>query len=121
MEVPGIPQEELVLLTRQQRWKLRQHAQGVCVSCAKAEKCPQSRTLCAACLKIQRERMRQRTSAGRRNLRSKSYDVDKIVAKFSAPPKRRGKKVKGKVTRSAKFRAEAKGKTRAPRANESLD
>lgn len=57
--------------------------------------------------------MRQRTGAARRNLRSASYDAAKVVAKFSAPPKRRGKKVKGKVIKSTKFRAEVKGPTRA--------
>lgn len=56
--------------------------------------------------------MRQRTGAARRNLRSASYDVDKVVAKFSAPPKRRGKKVKGKVTKSTKFRAQVKTQAR---------
>jgi hypothetical protein len=57
--------------------------------------------------------MRQRTGADRRNLRSASYDPAKVVAKFSAPPKRRGKKVKGKVTKSTKFRSEIKGSARA--------
>ncbi len=59
--------------------------------------------------------MRQRTGAARRNLRSASYDVEKIVAKFSAHPKRRGKKVKGKVTKSTQFRAEVKTKARPAR------
>ena len=110
--VPGLRQEDLVKMTRQQRWKLRRYTQGMCVSCGKIPRCEQSRTLCSECLAIQRERMRQRTGASRRNLRSRSYDADKVVARFTAAPARRGKKVKGKVTRRSKFRAQAKGKAR---------
>lgn len=76
MPIPGIPQEALKQLSRQQRYKLRRYADGLCTSCGQMPRCDQSRTLCTECLGVQRERMRQRTGATRRNLASKSYVVE---------------------------------------------
>lgn len=72
--IPGIPYEELVLMSRQQRYKLRRYAQGRCTSCGKAQRAERSRSLCPECLAVQRERMRARSGAGRRNFRAASYD-----------------------------------------------
>ena len=52
--------------------------------------------------------MRQRTGAGRRNLRSASYDAAKVVAKFSAPPKPLSNKTKGKSKPRTKVKTAAR-------------
>lgn len=90
MPIPGIPDRDLRKLSRQQRYKLRRYAEGLCTSCGKVPRCEQSRTLCADCLGAQRERMRERTGAGRRNYRSKSYDPSTVE-------RRRIEAVRGKL------------------------
>ena len=94
MPIAGIPDKALKAMSRQQRYKLRRYSQGLCVSCGKADRSPKSRSLCPDCLAIQRERMRQRTGAGRRNLSSKSYVT-------SSPRSAAGKKAKQPTTSPA--------------------
>lgn len=71
--IPGVPTDDLKRMTRQQRYKLRRYAEGLCVSCGRVQRCQGSRTLCQNCLSIQRERMRQKIGATRRNHRAASY------------------------------------------------
>lgn len=83
--IPGLSDEDLRKLTRQQRYKLRRYADGVCTCCGKMPRCEASKTLCAECLSLQRERMRQRAGSRRRNLRSKSYaSIDAAVGRPTA-------------------------------------
>jgi len=108
--VPGIPQEDLKQLSRQQRYKLRRFSQGLCTSCGKHPRQESSRSLCVECLKTQRERMRQRTGAKRRNLKSKSYVADpavKAMRKAVAPKKARAAAAKKRAT-TARTKAKTK-------------
>lgn len=70
---PGYDLGDWVALPRQKRWQILRQAAGICVSCGQEEITGKSKRLCADCARKQRERMRQRTGATRRNIKSRSY------------------------------------------------
>jgi hypothetical protein len=122
LPTPGIADKDLTKLSRQQRYKLRRFAEGLCISCGQMPRCQYSRTLCPKCLKEQRERMRRRIGASRRNLRSKGYDAASV-------DRRRIEAVRGKLpfrlpkpraAKRAAAAAAAAAKTRQAGADESL-
>ena len=118
LPTPGVADKDLTKLSRQQRYKLRRFAEGLCTSCGQMPRDEHSRTLCPKCLKEQRERMRRRIGATRRNLRSKGYDSSSVE-------RRRIEAVRGKLPfklpkpRAAK-RAAAQTKARPAGTDEPL-
>lgn len=100
--LPGLTVEEMRGLSRQMRWKLRRAAAGICPACGTNSK-PETSSLCDTCLATHRERMRLRTHATRRHLRSKSYaatDVELAAAEaVEKTEKGGGRRKKGSQSR----------------------
>jgi hypothetical protein len=74
LPIPGLTPLQVKKLSRQQRYKLRRQADGLCVACGRNPINPdESQTLCRECRAKQRERMRTKIGASRRNVNSPSY------------------------------------------------
>ncbi len=69
----GIPMDVWENYSRQKRWQISRQAAGVCTACGVAPIGVTSKRLCNDCSSKQRERMRSRTNAARRNINSASY------------------------------------------------
>lgn len=113
--IPGVPADQLLAMSRQQRYKLRRYAAGLCTSCGKAPRAERSRSLCPECLSDQRERVRARTGAGRRNYRASSYAAPAPSA--PAPVAPRGSATSAPRPKKAAKPA-ASATARGPRADE---
>jgi len=72
LPVPGATPLATQQMSRQQRYKLRRIAEGLCLVCGGVRH-DGSRSLCGVCLTKTRERMRAHTGAVRRNVRAASY------------------------------------------------
>jgi hypothetical protein len=70
---PGYNQEDWDALPRQRRWQITRQAAGICVSCGREPIEGRSKRLGLNCQAKQRELMRQKTGASRRNTKSASY------------------------------------------------
>lgn len=70
---PGYDPEDWEALPRQRRWQITRQAAGICVSCGKEPIAGRSKRLGLKCAAKQRELMRQKTGASRRNVKAPSY------------------------------------------------
>lgn len=87
--LPGLTEDQTRSLSRQQRYKLRRAASGLCSSCGKAPIATGLKDHCVDCASTQRERMRVLSGATRRNVAAKSYQAD-------APARGGGTKKRGR-------------------------
>jgi hypothetical protein len=90
IKIPGVSEDRARSMSRQERYQLRRDKAGFCSRCGKEKlhikKNGKPASLGIKCLKAQRERMRDRIDASRRNKNSESYarvapQAPKAVAK----------------------------------------